>query len=191
MARISGYSERLIVKAEAGGSLSRSALEDLAEALSTSSQVITFEDLTSDPLFLARQFIGSLYEHQTLAFSKIRYMLHDEVVFRMAGDPKNIPFAGEFRGLDAVEQLFCLFFAVLEAPKNIDHMSNFEFISRGNDVIVWGESWLHPIGQKLESPMPFSNLIRFQSGKLIFLDDHYDTAYANQVVEASSHKPPA
>lgn len=190
LARISGYSERLISKAESGGSLSQAALEVLAEALSSPEQLIRFEDLTCDPLKLAREFIQALYVHKKSAFEKVRYFLDDDAVFKMAGDPQVIPFAGEHRGIVAIERLFHIFFSVLEVPPDIDHMSNFEFISRGNEVIVWGVSWLHPVGHPLDKPMPFSNLIRFRHGKLFFLDDHFDTDQAKRVVEAAKNSLP-
>lgn len=181
LAEKSGYSLRLISKIESGETASRQSLEDVAEALSLPTEPVSFEDLISDPIGLARQYLAALHMHQAQMFDVISYMLHDEVVFIMAGDPAVIPFSGTYHGHEGVRELTRRFFSVLQVPEGYDHLPHYSYTSNGTDVLVWGKSWLHPIGQPMPEPMPLSHLMRFRDGKLILFDDHFDTQRAGSM----------
>jgi transcriptional regulator with XRE-family HTH domain len=182
LARLAGFSERLIVKAEAGKQLSPKTIQVLAEVLGDGQQQLYPEDLTCDPVSLARQYTDALHQHQASLVDAIRHFLDDDVVFRIAGDPAVIPFAGEHRGIDAIDRGFKLFFSVLEVPEGLDYKPDYHYLSQGNDVVVWGKSWIHPRGAPLTRPMSISNLLRFRRGKLVLFEDNYDTHWAAQVV---------
>lgn len=77
-----------------------------------------------------------MYIEQKNIFRAIRHFLDEDIVFRIAGDPAIIPFAGEHRGLAAVERGFAQFFSVLEAPRNHDHTACYHYLAQGKDVIV-------------------------------------------------------
>ncbi len=187
LAEKSGYSERLISKVESGRPISRAAIEILAETLSTDDDRIYLEDLISDNVALAKEYVNAIYVHQKHAFEKIRHFLDDDVVFRVAGDPAVIPFAGEHRGLAEVERMVGVFFSVLQAPANHDHTACYSYLAQGKDVIVWGQSWLHPIGVPLKQPMMISNRMTFQRGKMIRFEDVYDTLHGAQVLRDSAN----
>lgn len=175
LARVAGYSERLVSKAESGKTISSETIANLAEALSTENCPVYPEDLVSDPLQCAQQYIAAMYEHHREMFPVIRPILDEEVVFRVAGDPEYIPFAGVYRGFAEVEKLIKLFFSVVEVPEGHDHRPHYRYIVQGNSVVVWGESWIHPIGAPLEIPMPVTLLIQFRRGKIVHCDDRFDT----------------
>lgn len=175
LARRAGYSERLISKAEAGSPIARETISDLAEALSSEEEKLHWEDLACDPVQLAQRYIYAFHVHRQNTIEVLEDMIDPEVVFRIAGNPAEIPFAGEHHGIDAVRQSFKIFFSVLEVPEH-DFEKCFQYIGQGPNAIIWGESWIHPIGRPLQSPIQISNLLKFRRGKLIFLDDCYDTA---------------
>lgn len=175
MARLSGYSERLIVKAESGGTLSVRTIEDLADVLSTGDQIVYAEDLVSDPITLAKKFIDILHVHQKEAVAAMRHFLDEEVVFHITGDVKTIPFAGTHRGIEELDRAFKIFFTILEVPEGHDHTSHYHYVGQGTDVVVWGESWIKPRGLSMDKPMSVSNLLRFRKGKLYHYEDHFDT----------------
>jgi transcriptional regulator with XRE-family HTH domain len=179
LAEKSGYSLRLISKIESGDKASRQSLEDVAEALSLPTEPVSFEDLICNPVGLARQYFAALHVHQAQMVDAISHMLHEDIVFIMAGDPAIIPFSGTYHGIDGVRELIRRFFSALQVPAGYDHRPHYSFTSNGTDVLVWGKSWLHPIGHPMLEPMPVSHLLRFRDRKLILFDDHFDTQRAS------------
>jgi len=183
LAVASGYSERLINKAESGRPISTGAIEILAETLSLPEEPISLEDLICDPVALAKEYMAALYTQQGNIVSAIRHFLDDDVVFWVAGDPAIFPFAGEHRGIPQIDAAFQRFFAVLQAPENHDHEPGFSYLAQGRDVIVWGESWLHPIGTPMEKPVMITHRLTFHKGKLVRFEDIFDTLQGARVLQ--------
>ena len=183
LAEISGYSERLIVKAEAGLSISLHAIETLAEALSTGSQQVYPEDLICDPVQSVRELIAAWYRHQRYVLPIIRHQLDDQITFRFAGDPELIPFAGTYRGHSEVQRAISIFFDVLECPRGHDPSKCYEILCQATTVFVWGQSWLHPIGRPLASPIEVRHLLRFRRGKILEFDYCFDTLKGAQIFQ--------
>ncbi len=175
LAEIAGYSERLISKAEAGQPISIGTIDDLAEALSTEDEPIYPEDLITDPVKHAKEYIAAVYTRGKGVVDAIAHFLDDDLVFRVAGDPEQLPFAGEHHGIDGVRRMFDIFFSMLEAPKNHNHEEHYTFIGQGNEVSMVGESWIHPIGLPMEKPIMITHRFVFRRGKLVLLEDVFDT----------------
>lgn len=182
LAHATGYSERLISKAESGRPISTAAIQTLAQALSTDKEPVAPEDLISDLVALARQFMAGVYVHQKNILPAIRHLLHDDVVFRLVGDPAALPFAGEHRGLAAVERLFDFFFSIAEVPPNHDHEAHYTYHVQNQEVIVSGLSWIHPIGVPLDKPIRVTHHLRFRAGKIACFDCVYDTLYVARLL---------
>jgi len=174
LAQSAGYSERLISKAESGDSVNLSTLEDLADALSTREEKIYYEDLICDPVQIGKRYVTALHEDQAAFVDSMRDYLDEDIVLRIAGDPDQIPFAGVYYGIDAADRGYKIFFSVLEVPDH-DYMSCYQFYAQGTDVVIWGESWIHPRGMPMEEPIQVSNLLRTRRGKIILFDDRFDT----------------
>ena len=183
LAAHSGYSERLISKAEAGRPISTQAIAVLAESLSSSEKQIYPEDLISDPVQMAKDYLRAVYTEGKNIVNAIEHFLDADVTFRVAGDPTQIPFAGEHRGLESVRRVFDIFFSVLQAPADHDHTQCYRFSGKGNEVYMWGESWIHPIGLPLENPIAIAQRFVFQRGKLVMMEDIYDTLAGQQALE--------
>jgi hypothetical protein len=64
---------------------------------------------------------------------------------------------------------------VIQAPANHDHTPWYTFHAQGNEVIIWGESWLHPIGQPMQEPMKLVHRMKFLRGKIAFIEVLYDS----------------
>ena len=137
LAKVVGYSERLILKAEAGQSVSIDTISHLAEALSLPGKTVHPEDLISDPVRRAKEYAAAVYSKGKGVVEAVRHFLDDDVIFRFLGNPKQIPFAGEHRGITAVQRAYDIFFSILEAPVNHDHESCYTFEGKGNIVYVW------------------------------------------------------
>ena len=128
------------------------SIVDLAMALSSDEETVYADDLMSDPVALAKKYAEALHVHQANLVDAIRYFLDDDVVLRISGDPRIVPFAGEHRGIEAVDRGFKLFFSILELPPDHDFAKHHRYIAQGTDVVIWGESHLHPKGQPWGRP---------------------------------------
>ncbi|MCC9600964.1 helix-turn-helix domain-containing protein [Stieleria sp. JC731] len=176
-------SERLIRKAEQGGNCSANSLTVIAKNLSTKDLKLVAEDLKSFPIAMAKRYNDALYSHQAEIVDAIEDMLDDEVHFRVNGDPMEIPFAGDYRGVEELREGFRRFFSVLEVPDDVDHQSTHNFYSHGLEVYMWGDSWIHPRGMPLQEPMKLSHYFRFQAGKLVWFEDQFDIRHASHLFE--------
>ncbi len=180
LAANSGIDEKLLNRVELGqAELPPELLVPLAASLSSAQQMIYPEDLLSWPADLARQYIDAMYLQQADAIQQIRHFLDDDVVFNVYGDPERIPFAGQYRGIPEIDGGFRVFFSVLEVPENHDHRPYYRYAAHGTDAVIMGQSWIHPIGQPLQEPMPLCILMRFRRGKLYQMEDNYDTERAS------------
>lgn len=181
LAAKSGYSLRLISKMESGKSISPQSLQDVADALSLPERPVSVDDLTSDPVGLARQYFAAMYEQRENMFVAIRHFLDDDVVFNIPGEPAQIPFSGVYHGLEGFQEFCRKFFACLEVPVGHDHLPHYTYAANVTDVMVWAKSWIHPKGHPFQLPMPISHLMRFRHGKLVLLEDSFDTQRASSL----------
>lgn len=116
LARRAGYSERLVRKAEAGGALSLSTIEDLAEALSRQEHKVVPSDLCSFPEAIARKFVDCYDEHQQLMLNYCADLLAKDFVFDCAGEPGSLV-AGEWRGVVGFQAWLDKLFAIVQRPR--------------------------------------------------------------------------
>ncbi len=175
LAHFAGYSKRLVCKAEAGEPISTAVIADLADALAVPDGPVYPEDLITDPVSLAKAYIAAEYVEQKNTFNAIRHFLDDDIAIHLAGDPQSIPFAGEHQGIAAVERAFAIFFSIMEVPVGHDHEPWYQFLGQGNEVIVWGESWMHPIGRPMQQPLKLVHRMKFRRGKLLLVEVIFDS----------------
>lgn len=184
LAQETGYSERLVRKAEMGRSVSTDAIADLADALSLPDDPLLPEDLISDIVHLARVFVEAWYVQQKHAVDRIRYFLDDDIAFDFAGeDAEGVPFAGKYRGPDQLAEFFASFFSYCEVPDQFDHTPFYSFHADGNAVSVVGQSWIHPIGHPLDQPIDTHLLMEFRAGKLFRVRDLFDTQRGSDAIK--------
>jgi len=107
--------------------------------------------------------------------SATRHFLDEKIVIVSVGDPEAIPFSGTYCGIDEMQQFMEIFYSILEAPPDHDYEPWYRYFFHGNDVMVLGESWLHPIGAPLDKPISLSIQFKFCKGKLILYRNVYDT----------------
>ena len=62
-----------------------------------------------------------------------------------------------------------------EAPQGHHHEQHYNFIAQGKEVIMTGESWIHPIGLPMENLIRLAHRFVFHRGKLVLLEDVFDT----------------
>ncbi len=175
LAKRAGFSERLIVKAEASQNISASTLSIIAEALSENGEAVSVHELAVDPAALARIFFLSMYQRERNVIDLNDHFIATDVVVHFTGDPKIFPFAGSHFGKEAARRAFDLFYSVIEPPQDHSEIEDFQFVSTGHGALVWGDTWAHPIGMPMPGPIKLAVKLDFRNGKLISFDDRFDT----------------
>lgn len=104
LAERSGYTDRLIRKAEASCPLRKSTIADLAEALSTPGRPVTVAELTFSHETLAMEVHALMLNCESDFAAGPKEFAHPKLVLNVAGDDLGIPFAGRFHGPDACRQ---------------------------------------------------------------------------------------
>lgn len=176
-------SVRVVSKAERGTAISTGSIDKFATALSTQNHTVFPEDLISHPRELAERFVNALHVEKHKIMMSVNDMIDPEAVFKIAGNPKKIPFAGTHRGTRAYRRALTKFFQIFEIPDDFDHTAAYEYFPKGTDVLLWGTTSLKLIGSvKPATEIQFRKRFRFRRGLLISFDDHYDTVEGERKV---------
>lgn len=189
LASKSGYSERLISKAESGQPISTAAIDVLAETLGTITQPIFPEDLVCDVVQLAKTYVKCMYQNHTDFFNSIKHFLDEDIEFLVSGEVDEIPFAGKHCGLEEVRVALEIFYSIIEPPKDFDEEPHYRYVSSGNEVFITGNTWLHPIGLPTP-PIKIAIQMKFRRGKLIYYQDWLDTSAGAKALEAQRNLNP-
>ena len=171
-----GYTDRIIRKAEASGSLHPDTIEILAEALSGDDWTVNPEDLVTTPELMARAVINAYRHQERQVVANVETLLHDDLTVYAAGEEVGLPFAGAYSGVEGFDDFFGRYFKAFLRPDK--HLFQPTFYSRGNEVILHGQEAV----QAVDSTDVISSWIfikfTFERGKLIRYENFYDTAKA-------------
>ena len=178
LAKKAGYSERLISKAEAGKSVAASTLKDICSTFAEAGAEITIDDVAFDPVAKAREFIKGMYIHKADVIDQCQDFISDDVIVDINGDPNIFPFAGHHVGIEAARNAFRAFYSVLQPPEDMSELDAFQFVSTGTGVVVWGDTWTHPIGRPITEPVRLAIRMDFRNGLLVHFDDRFDVSTA-------------
>lgn len=180
LAKAAGYTERLIRKAESGGSLDIATVQNLAESLSSNGDRVSSEALILDILAIARQWIEALETQEQGMLSQVEHYLAEQFVLICPGDPATAPFLGSWHGAAGLQQWLDLYFGFFKR----NPCQDLEFTVGEHSVMArWLESGTMqgiPCG-----PVRINMHFRFENGLIVRIDDDYDTqAGANAVASA-------
>ena len=173
LARSAGYTERLIRKAEIGGTLDIKTVQDLAEALSTPDNAVAVASLTVDIAAIARRWMEAWAQHEAQMVSKIESYLAEGFEFVCPGEPGTVPFVGTFKGTFGLQQWMELYFSHVQREQNMP----VEYMVGDDSVIA---RWLE-CGTYLGVPAPPVRInlhFRFVGGLIARIVDDYDTLTA-------------
>lgn len=179
LSRRSGYSERVIRKAEAGGTLKMETIQHLAEALSNGSHVVTFQDLTQDDISIARLFVESYDRYgQQMVLHCGKYIAED-FELHVPADPERVPFAGIWRGVAGLQEFMNRFFGTFS---RVQGSLQPNFMSGDNRVVAHYEDVLYFQGHEL--PAIWVNLhFHMREGMIVRIDDEFDNFNASQALD--------
>lgn len=173
LAQVAGYTPRLIRKAESGQSLHADTIEVLAETLSSDTAPVSPETLVTDIKALARMFAVSYAQDEREIASRIEGIFAPNIVYKMAGDPEIIPFAGEYHGISGIDQWARAFFDTFTRP--IKEIYRPVLYQAGTSVLAVGHDAVTAPG---DDQIHYSVTIvrfEFERGKIVLGDNDYDT----------------
>ena len=179
----SEVSVRVISKAEAGESIATGSIDRLATALSDRNHTIYPEDLISYPVKICRKFMDTFHQRKYRMVDVLGAMVEPDATFRITGDPKSVPFAGDHKGIRAYRRALKKFFQIFEFAPSFDHTKAYEYYPCGTDVVLWGVAQVRLIEGNGETiALPHRQRFRFRRGKLYSFEDHYDVQQEERFV---------
>ncbi len=185
LARLAGYSERLVRKAESGGTLSLSTIEDLAEALSCRERKVASSDLCSFPEAIARKFVDCYDEHQHRMLHYCGELFAKDFVFRCAGEPGSLV-AGDWYGVSGFQAWLDRLFSIVQRPRcntlQVSYMTAQDLVTaRYDDTFVAADRSQHVMWVNLH--------FTIRHGLIECLENEFDTSLAMKL-EAAAYTPP-
>ncbi|MEM6688418.1 MAG: nuclear transport factor 2 family protein, partial [Planctomycetota bacterium] len=168
LATKSGYSERLIRKAEAGEPLDPETIEHLAEALTFGDQTIAPEDLCMTPLVLVQNFISAFVEFGSEGVAAAsRDYFSDDLEIWIAGDPAINPCSGSYQGHQGLREYF-------ERLSKTFEVLAFEptWSAHGSEVFVHGIQTLRRVGGTDQAVVWGVNHYLIHDGKIAVWKNH-------------------
>ena len=146
LARRSGYCDRLIRKAEGGGSLSTEAIGNIAQSLCCNGIRVRVDDLVSSPKETVNRFLDAL-RCDAIDRNIIEQLATDQVLVESKGG-ETIPFAGAWKGYDGM--LFWLkTFCEAIVPASIDKHAA---IAVDGDIAFFHSLVCFRLSSKVSSP---------------------------------------
>lgn len=171
LARRSGYSERLIRKAESGGKIRHEVVADLAICLSEGGKPVTIEELTQNPLLIAQWWMSAFDRLGRDMLAGFDHYFTSDFVFHCAGSTSgSFPFNGTWYGLVGHQQWLNHFFDIMERIPGIDvtYTVGTEMVSaRWNETVK-----IHGV---LCPPVRINMHFFFRDGRICRMEDDYDT----------------
>ena len=172
----SGYSERVIRKAEAGGTLRLQTIQDLASAMSVNGHSVSFLDLTIDLESIAKRFIESYDSQGCHMLQSCGDIFADDFAFTCPADPTQVSFAGVWRGVSGFQEFLNRFFGTFTRRnwilKPVYMVSKERVVARFEDQVYF---------QGSEIPAFWVNLhFHFRKGLVTRIDDEFDCLSVSQ-----------
>ncbi len=170
LANLAGYSPRLIRKAESCGLLDLETVRNIAEAFSSSGNIVTLQHLTLDLRSIAAEWMDALNRDGAAMVSSIKGLLAEDFVFYCPGDPAVAPFIGTWYGAAGLHTFWELYFSVFNRIPNED----IEYCV-GNDLVVARFMESAYVAGQLYGPIRVNMCFTFKDGLIHRIDDDYDT----------------
>ena len=175
----SGYSERVIRKAEAGGSLRLQTILDLAMTMSVQGRSVSLQDLTIDFVSIARRFVESYDWLGRKMLSACRDLFHPDFSFSCSADPKQVSFAGVWKGPHGFQEFLDRFFDTFTRERGTLKPI---FMASHDRVVARFEDQVRFHGQEM-SAYWVNFHFQFRDGLLIRIDDEFDSLNLSRSIE--------
>jgi transcriptional regulator with XRE-family HTH domain len=176
LARKSGYTSRLIRKAESGGSLNYETIADLADTFTSFGTAVRTEELLFDPVAIVKEFMEAYERMGAGCIQRLAHYFSPSVQLECLVDPVCFPFAGTWSGLESLLdffQTFCRQYGRLPERLLVVYLLGTECVSaRFEDSLV---------SEGVELPaLRFNWHFQFQAGMIARIDFEFDHFTASQ-----------
>jgi transcriptional regulator with XRE-family HTH domain len=176
LARKSGYTSRLIRKAESGGSLNYETIADLAETFTSFGTAVQAEELLLDPVAIVKEFIEAYERTGAGCIQPLAHYFSPSIQLECLVDPVVFPFAGTWNGHEPLLdffQRFCRQYSRLPERLLVVYLLGSECVSaRFEDRLV---------SDGVELPaLRFNWHFQFQAGMIARIDFEFDHFTASQ-----------
>ncbi|MFN7730945.1 MAG: helix-turn-helix domain-containing protein [Pirellula sp.] len=172
----SGYSERVIRKAESGGLLRFETVQDIAQCLSSPQRIVTTADLLRTHLDLAMQFVHAYDHHGRGALEHCDGLFADDFEFYCPGDSEQVAFVGLWSGTEGMQSFFDRFYGIFTRDpgslKPVYLESKERIVARYEDRVYFDGHSMPPFWVNLH--------FQFRDGCIARIDDEYDTRLASE-----------
>ena len=210
LAKLAGYSARLIRKLESSNLVDIETVKNIAEALSTTDESVAHFQLTLANLPVEKNWIGIDDQTRGEAQSKsaseraiqsqmdaVRTFVQcydasakdigercksyfaPDLVFHCPADPENVPFAGDWHGVEGVQKFFDVFYSLFSRQVNTltpEYMlSEKRIVARFMDQVFFQGHALPPHWVNLH--------FQFRDGLIVRIDDEFDHYNAKKALD--------
>jgi len=177
LAQRSGYSVRLIGKAEAGKPIKIDTIEILAETLSDEATRLKPVDLISAPVTLSEKYVQELLVHTSKVVPQIEHFLGPGFELVCFCNDDSISLQGSWHGPDGLATYLQKLFHLIQMPEGLDVSSACNLFPVGDDVVVW--YLIHPTLKSeqdgaapgLARSLSLTSKLRFTDGLLTKQED--------------------
>lgn len=178
LARLAGYSVRLIGKAEAGKPLSTETIEVLAEALSSEELTVSPTDLMLNPLAIAEEYMESMHTYKSDVVLKIEHVIALDFVLNVVVDNSIVPFQKSYAGADGLKSYYNQFFIHFQMAAGLQNNdSPYKIFESKNEVVIWNEVfWKLATDSTHDLAASLTTNLIFDNGSLIRQEDRFAMA---------------
>lgn len=180
LAEESGFTSRLIRKAESGTPLHPDTIEILAETLSTPEKHLAPEDLVFSDALVISTFYLALSDYGADVGYKMSHLFDDELMVWIAGEETGLPFAGVWRGLDGLHEYFSI---LLKCFTYHGGDKEPEILRTGEDVFVIGSTYWTSEHSSTPVGVWQVNRYKLRRGRILEWKNFYDTAAAVRLAD--------
>jgi transcriptional regulator with XRE-family HTH domain len=166
LGRRAGYSERLIRKAESGGSLNCDTVEDLAAAMSQEGCAVSIASITLDEIAIAQEFVRAYDALGQGLLAVCEGFFTERVHLHCPVDAGRFPFGGTWSGVGGLQKFFALLLHTFARRSNTlrpDFFSGDQgVIARFTDTLIFQG--------KNQAPVRFTLHFGFEEGLISRID---------------------
>lgn len=172
LASRTGYSERVIRKAEKSEPIRHDVLATIAQALSTPAEPITVAMLTSDPVQIVRRFYEAYDVHEREMLPHVHDVLAPDVKFVFYADPERNPLSGTWEGVRGIQAYLDKFFGMFVRQNK--GKQNPQYIVNGQQVVA-SFSEIVCYGEVVAPPVWIHLKFSLRDGRIALVEDFCDT----------------
>ena len=176
LANASGLSQRVISKAESGQSLLTKSILQIASALATDTDPVFAEDLITDQLAIAKEYVNAFHARQRAMPQSISLHLTPTPTFSFSSSEKKFLFAGIHEGIEEFNLAFQHFFRMFKIHWS-EPESHYDFFESENQIVCWGKMKIGLVKSVNLEATTFAIRFCFARGKIKHIENHFDFQY--------------